>query len=112
MSAKTVLAPRALTALPVATKVKAGGGLRRRPNSARTQCQNEGVRSGSQADAMSDTAEFGDFFFERSAFASQDKLLRGHDALDGCPNFSADGGVLHGEIELRHGIERGGNLRM
>jgi len=59
-----------------------------------------------------DAAELGNFLFQRSAFASQDKLLRGHHALNGGPNFGADSGVLRREIELQHGIERGGNLRM
>src|SRR2546425_5400849 len=81
-------------------------------NTARAQGQNQRVRSGSQADALSDAAELGDFFFQRGAFASQDKLLRGHDALDGCSNLTTYGGVLRREIELRHGIEGGGNLSM
>ena len=82
------------------------------PNTARSQGQNQGVRSGSQADAVSDATELGDFFFQRGAFAPQDKLLRGHHAFDRSSNFTADGCVLHREIELRHGIEGGGNLRM
>src|SRR5712692_8061554 len=81
-------------------------------NTARAQRQNQRVGSGSKADAVSDAAEFGDFFSLRGAFASQDKLLGGHHALDGGSNLSADGGVLRGEIELRHGIKRRGNLRM
>jgi len=44
-------------------------------NAAGAQGENEGVGSGSEADAMSDAAEFGDFFFESCAFAAQNKLL-------------------------------------
>jgi len=53
-----------------------------------------------------DAAKLGDFFFEGGAFAAQDELLRGHDALDGGANLRADGGVLGGEIELRDGLEK------
>src|SRR5260370_38422200 len=82
------------------------------PNTARTQGENQGVRSGSQADAISDAAELGDLLFERVTFASQDELLRGHDALKCSSTFSADAGVLRRKIELRNGIERCVNLRM
>ncbi len=55
---------------------------------------------------MSDAAELGDFFFEGGAFAAQDKLLRGHHALDGRSNLSTDRCVLRGKIKLRHGLQR------
>ncbi len=83
MSAKTGFAPRALTAL------------------------HQRVGPGSQADAVSGTAEPGNLFFERRSFAAQYKLLRSHDALDGGSNLSADRGVLRGEVQLGHGLKQG-----
>src|SRR6266481_5685497 len=44
-------------------------------NTARAQGQDQRIRSGSNSDTVSDAAEFGDFFFQRGAFAPQDKLL-------------------------------------
>ena len=61
---------------------------------------------------MSDAAELSNFCFQRGAFASQDKLLRGHDEFDGSSNLTTYGCVLRREIELRHRVKRGGNLRM
>src|SRR5207302_11118407 len=77
-----------------------------RLNAARAQSQNQSVCSRSNADAVSDSAELGDFFFQRGAFAAQDELLRWHHALDGRSNLVADGSVLCGEIQLRHWFER------
>jgi len=56
---------------------------------------------------VSDAAELGDFLFERGAFAAEDKLLRGHHALDGRSNLGTDHRVLRGKIKLRHGLQRG-----
>jgi len=82
-----------------------------RLNTARSQCQNQRVRSGSHADGVRDAAELGKLFLERGAFAAQHKLLRRQHALDGRANLSADGGVLRGQIKLRHGVRKGWNLR-
>ena len=79
-------------------------------NATRAQRQNQSVCSRGNADTMSDTAEFGDFLFQRRAFAAQHKLLRSHDALGSRSNLCADGSVLRGEIQLRHGLERGSDL--
>jgi len=76
-------------------------------NAAGAQGQNQRVGSGSEADAVSNAAELGDFFFQRGALAAQNKLLRGHDALDGGADFRADGGVLGAEIELGNGLKKG-----
>ena len=73
-------------------------------NTAGAQGQDQGVRAGSEADAVSDATELGDFLFQRGAFAAQDELLRDHHAVDGGANLGADGGVLCGEIELRNGL--------
>src|SRR5260370_3922359 len=54
-------------------------------NAARAQRQNQRVRSGSQADAVSDAAELGAFYFQARAFASPDQLLPGPNALGGGP---------------------------
>jgi len=74
MSTKTGFAPRALTALPVATNVN-GGRSTSSPavNTARAQGQNQCIRSGSEAGTVSDAAEPGDFFFQRGSFAPQAK---------------------------------------
>jgi hypothetical protein len=80
-------------------------------NAASAQGQNQRIGSGGEADAVSDAAEFGDFFLERNTFAAQNKLLRGHNALDGGANFGADHGVLGGKIELRNGLSGRAGLR-
>ncbi len=76
-------------------------------NAACPQGQDQRVRSGSNADAVSDAAEPGDLFFQRSSFAAQHKLMRGHHALDGRSNLTADRGVLRGKIKLRHRFRQG-----
>src|SRR6266852_1284411 len=49
---------------------------------------------------MRHAAEPRDFFFQRSAFAPQDKLLRGEHARDRFANFTANGRVLRRQIKL------------
>src|SRR5258708_14165545 len=72
-------------------------------NSARAQGQNQCIRSGSQADTVSDAAEPGDFFFQRGSFAPQNTMLRPHPAIDGRSNLTAARGVLRGKIKLPDG---------
>src|ERR1700687_84477 len=49
---------------------------------------------------MRHAAKSRDFFFERNAFAPQDKLLGGKHTLDRFANFTADGGILRRQIKL------------
>ncbi len=79
-------------------------------NAAGAQRENQRLGSRGDTDSVSGAAELRDFRFERGTFASQNKLLRGQDFFDRGANFMADRGVLRGEIELRHRLERGCGL--
>ncbi len=74
--------------------------------------EDQRVRSGRDADAVSDAAELRDFLLERGAFAPENKLLRRKNAFDGGSNLRANRGVLRREIELRNGVEQGSGLWM
>ena len=74
-------------------------------NAACTQREDQGVCAGGDTNAVGDAAELCDFLFERGAFATQDKLLRRENAVDGGSNLRAYGGELRREVELRYRVE-------
>src|SRR5882757_10275070 len=70
-------------------------------DAAGAQGENESIGAGTYADTVRNTAKARDLFFQRSAFAPQDKLLRSEHALDRVANFPANDSELRGQIKLR-----------
>jgi len=78
-------------------------------HAAGTQRQYERIGAGADAHAMVHAAELCDFRFQCGAFAAQNKLLRRQNAFDRFADFSANGCVLCGQIELRNRFKRSGS---